>query len=96
MIVEFAAVAAFGISAKSSSIVNYLCCVYRCFMHTAVVIVPLLSHFSCTLALFLELFVVLNCSETQRRPKSVFGVNYVDSIKCSTLFTPVCYFFQSV
>lgn len=38
-------VAAFGISGQSSSKVNYLCCVCRCFMHTAVVIVPLFSFF---------------------------------------------------
>lgn len=41
------------------------------------------SHFcSCTLALSLG----LNCSETQERPRYVFSVNYVDSIKCSTFF----------
>lgn len=91
-------VAAFGISGQSSSKVNYLCCVCRCFMHTAVVVVPLFSLFSWTLALFLNLFVVLNCSETQGRPRYVFSVNYVDSIKCSTLFffTIVSYFLQSI
>lgn len=72
------------------------CAVCRCFMHTAVVIVPLFSFFSCTLALFLG----LNCSETQGRPRYVFSVNYVDSIKCSTLFffffTIVSYFLQSI
>lgn len=55
-------------------------------MHTTVVIVPLFSFFSCTLALFLDLFVVLNYSETQERPRYVFSVNFVNSIKCLTLF----------
>lgn len=52
--------------------------------------------FSCTLALFLDLFVVWNCSETQGRPRYVFSVNHVDSIKCSTLFFKFIFFFTIV
>lgn len=64
-------------------------------MHTAVVIVPLFSHSSCTLALCLEFFVVLNSEETRGRPSSVFSVGYVDSIKQVFLFsTRVCWFFS--
>lgn len=45
--------------------VNYLCCVCRFFMPTAVVIVPLFFRSSSTLALCFESLVVLNCLETQ-------------------------------
>lgn len=51
---------AFGVSEESISELLVLCvqvCVCRCFMHTAIVIVPLFSHSSCTLALCLEFFI---------------------------------------
>lgn len=88
---------AFGVSEESISelLVLYVqVCVCRCFMHTAVVIVPLFSHSSCTSALCLEFLFKL--FEDTGKAEFCVQCHFNKTVFSPFFYTCLCWFFKTI